>query len=125
MYHTYDTIKIELLNKYITKYLPKDTYLCCMIAAKLRVHTVVAVDSIDYKDFYSLLYYSLRLTYDCFTLKRHKKLDNKREYQYKYQQSQEVTRRRAKIISECIHFMINKVLLDKKEEGYTKLLLPS
>ena len=115
MYHTYDTNKLESLHKFITKFIPKDSYLCKSIAAKSRVYTAVGIDSIGYEDYYSLLYYCLGLSYDTMSLQQHKKLDDQRNYRIEYSSRQEVRRRRAKKISERIHEMVRKVLKDKKK----------
>ena len=115
LYHMYDTNKIESLNKFITKFLPKSTYLCGSMAAKSRVHTAVAIDSIGFEDFYSLLHYCLGIQYDGILLMQHKKLDKQRQYRYGYHQRQEVRRRKAKVISERVHKMVMNVLKDKKK----------
>ena len=114
IYHTHDTNKNESLNKFITKFLPKDSYLCGSIASKSRVHVAVGIDSIGYEDYYSLLHYCLGISYDVILLQQHKKLDSQKEYKYNYQQRQEVRCRKAILISKRIHKMVQNVLKDKK-----------
>ena len=88
--------------------------MCGSIAAKSRVHVAIAIDSIGYEDFYSLLHYCLGINYDICLINQHKKLDAQRQYKYNYEQRQEVRRRRAILISQRIHKMVHRVLKDKK-----------
>ena len=78
----------------------------------------MAIDSVRFEDFYSLLYKSLGLSYTSDMLKQHKKLDERRSFKYAYEQHQNVRRQKAILISQRIQKMIEKVLDDKKRGNH-------
>ena len=60
----HNTNKNKNLNKVVTKFLPKDTYLCQTIRAKARIYAAISIDNVGQEEFYSRLYEKLGMDYD-------------------------------------------------------------
>ncbi len=52
MLHEWDTNMVEGLNKFFTKFLPKERTYAMRIENKVRIYLAVAIDSVGYTDVY-------------------------------------------------------------------------
>ena len=96
IWHMWNTNKNENVNKLITKFVPKTTYLCQTIVAKLRIYVAIGIDSIGQEEYYKRLYKKLGIQYDDTIAKyQHMAMDYQQKYRETYKKNPQVMWRTA------------------------------
>ena len=122
IFHCWDTNVNESFNKFVTKFLRKDSYYCETICAKSRVHIATSIFNNGYVGYYSKLFQKYGLNYyNNIIYKHHLHLDLMREYHQEYKRRKDVKRRKNILKILALREEIKKELLDKmKGKEYKK-----
>ena len=101
------TNKNKSMNKWISKFVPKTTYLCNSIVAKTRMHTAVGIDSIGYEGYFQCLFIMLGMKYNNTIIKQqHVTIDKRKKYFIAYNQRDEVRKHKGERSAEKMKQMI-------------------
>jgi hypothetical protein len=72
------------MNKLFTKFLPKDRTYATTIENQVRIHLVICIDSVGYRETYSRLAEAPGLQLGSTNEKLNRKLNNEKQYRRKY-----------------------------------------
>ena len=96
IHHSYSTNRCESINKVITKFVRKDTYICSTIISKARVHVAVSIESIRYEKYFIRLFKMMGMHLPALLVKHYRTLDKSRQYQYKYHRAEKFLKKGQK-----------------------------
>jgi hypothetical protein len=96
MLHCWDTNIVEGMNKFFTKFLPKDRTYAMTIENKVRIHLAVAIDSVGYTEVYQRLAKKTGLTYCAIQREMNRQFDNDKTYRREYRKKKKNKIRRMR-----------------------------
>ena len=64
LYCRFDTNSNESFNKFVPKFVQKDSYLFSTIAGHAQVHVAASINSVEYKKYYRCVYKALGMVFD-------------------------------------------------------------
>jgi hypothetical protein len=96
MLHEWDTNIVEGLNKFFTKFLPKDRTYAMTIENKVRIYLAVAIDSVGYTETYKCIAEKTGLTYCEVQKELNLQLDQMKSYRRQYRKKDATKIRRMR-----------------------------
>jgi hypothetical protein len=117
MMHKWDTNIVEGLNKFFTKFLPKDRTLAMTIENKVRLYLAICIDSIGYYETYRRLSEKTGIRYCKVQQTLNEQLDNEKSYRRQYRKLTKTKLVRMKTYYANMTKRKNKLIEENRRES--------